>query len=75
MSATPFYRKLIYNVSSFSSGLHLVALTTIILYREGVLALIMAGTTGFTGLHVAHGTLHCTSLEREYLGVAIGTFV
>lgn len=57
------------------SDLHLVALTTFILHREGILALIMTGTTGFAGLHVAHGTLHGPSLERENLGVAIGAFV
>ena len=55
--------------------LHLVALTTIILYREGILALVMTGTAGFARLHVAHGGLQSTGLEGEYFGVAIGTFV
>ena len=57
------------------SNLHLVALAAIILYREGILALIMTGTAEFAGLHVAHGGLQGTSLVREYLGMAIGTFV
>ncbi len=55
--------------------LYLVTLAAIILYREGILALVMAGAARFTGLHVAHGSLQGTSLEREYFGVAIRTFV
>ena len=76
MSDTPLLSEAIGYVTVRSlSNLHLVAFTTIILYREGILALIMTSTAGFARLHVAHGGLQGTSFEREYFGVAIGTFV
>lgn len=60
---------------STGQNLHLVALPAIILNREGVLTLIVAGSARFTRLHVAHGRFKCPRLERKYFCVAIGTFI
>lgn len=76
MSATPLFTLIYLFVTARSLLiLHLVALTTIILYREGILTFIMTSTAELAGLHVAHGGLQGTCLEGEYFGVAIGTFV
>ncbi len=63
----------LYSITEYQ--LHLVTLAAIILNREGVFALVVAGPAGFAGFHVAHGGLKSSCLEREYFCVAVGTLV
>lgn len=41
---------------------------------ESILA-VMAGAARFALVHIAHGCLECTGLEREGLGVTVGALV
>lgn len=59
----------------FFESLHIVALSALVLNREGILSLVVAGSTGFTCIHVAHGSFQCPGFEGEYPGVAIWTLV
>ncbi len=52
-----------------------MALATIILHREGILAFVMTGAARFAGLHAAHRGFQGSGLVWEYPGVTIGTFV
>jgi len=76
LSLPPVFLGPDYVVPEYSRvNLHLVAFFTIALHRKGVLALIVAGTTGFTCFHVAHGGLQSSCFEREDRCVAVSTFV
>lgn len=70
LSLLPLYKHLECNVSVFQH-LHFVALPTVVLDREGILALVMTGSAGLAGFHVAHGGLQGASFKWEYLGVAL----
>jgi len=52
-----------------------VALAAVVFHREGILILVVAGSAGFTRLHVGHGGFQCAGLVGEDLGVAIGTLI
>lgn len=72
ISAPPFINTWKWNVNeSVLQHLHFVALPTVVLDREGILALVMTGAAGFAGFHVAHGGLQGASFKGEYLGVAL----
>jgi len=58
-----------------SIRLHFVALAALVLNRESVLALVVAGTAGLALFHVGHGRFEFSGLEREDLGVAVAAFV
>jgi len=53
---------------------HFVALFAIFLDGKGILV-VVAGTAGCASFHLGHGSFLDTSLEGEYLGVAVGTFI
>ena len=52
-----------------------MALTTVILHREGILALVVAGATGFAIFHISHGGFNLASLIWEDLCMAVNTLV
>ena len=53
---------------------HLVAFFAVAACGEGILA-VVTGAAGFPLFHIAHGVLLDAGLEREDLGVAVGTLV
>jgi len=52
-----------------------VAFAAIVLYREGILALVVAGTAGFALSHFRHGCFLSSCFIGEYLRMAINAFV
>jgi len=52
-----------------------VAFAAIILYREGILTLVVAGAAGFAVSHFRHGCFLYSCLIGECLRVAINAFV
>jgi hypothetical protein len=52
-----------------------VALTAIVLNREGILAFVVAGTAGFAFFHITHSGFECAGFVWEYFCMAISALV
>jgi len=52
-----------------------MAFTTVILYRKGIFALVVAGTAGFALPHFCHGCFLYSSFVGKYLRVAVDALV
>src|SRR6185369_4300060 len=52
-----------------------MALSAVVLNREGVLPLVVTGTTGLAAFHVGHAGLQHARFEWEYPGMAISALV